>query len=134
MLGIVAALVGFQLIWSGLPPTPREQAGARTPALAASMGTDLVTSLQDRGACGSSGGAPETGQMVWASQVKARHEDELLQAPGVVGLAVGCASHTGGVAILIYVDHLDEGVRRSLPVELEGVQVQLVESGEFTPR
>src|SRR5215208_1730280 len=69
-----------------------------------------------------------------ASQVKARHEGELFAVPGVVGVGIGRAADTGEVVIRVYVSQLTEQVRQAIPDQLEGIRVEIAETGEFTPR
>ena len=69
-----------------------------------------------------------------ASRVKDRYQDAILAVPGVVGVGVGRASATGDVVIRVYVAGQIEQIRQQLPAELEGIPVQIVESGQFTPR
>lgn len=75
------------------------------------------------------------------SDVRARHEEELLQYPNVVGVATGVKSTggrpTGKACLVVYVekkvaeDDLERDQR--LPPELEGVPVDVVEVGRIEP-
>lgn len=79
-------------------------------------------------------GPPDPAQVEWANQVKARQEDTLLRIPGVVGTGVGVAPDTGEVVIQVYVIRLIDQLRQAVPTQLEGVRVQLIETGQFEPR
>lgn len=79
---------------------------------------------------------PEDARIV---EVRARHEAELLRYPNVVGVSTGMRTR-GGVptdepCLVVYVerklppDQLAEG--EQLPSELDGVCVDVVESGQF---
>jgi hypothetical protein len=71
------------------------------------------------------------------AEVRARHEQELLRYPNVVGVAIGSrmrqGAPTGEPCLVVYVerklppDQLAEG--ELLPAEVEGVPVDVVESG-----
>ena len=73
--------------------------------------------------------------------VQARHERELLRYPNVVGVASGTPTRGGkpaaGPAILVLVSRkVPEGELASeerLPRELEGVPVDVVETGAIEP-
>jgi hypothetical protein len=71
------------------------------------------------------------------AQVRARHEQELLRYPNVVGVAIGQRVHqgtpTGELCLVVYVerkvapDQLAAG--ELLPAEVEGVPLDVVETG-----
>lgn len=73
--------------------------------------------------------------------VQARHERELLRFPNVVGVATGTPTRAGqpapGPALLVLVsrklpeDELAPNER--LPRELDGVPVDVIETGPITP-
>lgn len=69
-------------------------------------------------------------QLVNAQTVRARHEADLFKVSGVRGVALG-VSQTGDVAIHAYVVRATRQVRRALPAALEGVPVQVIETGEI---
>jgi hypothetical protein len=71
-----------------------------------------------------------------ATAVKERHEKELFRLPAVVGAGVGASSRKPGkAAILLYVSRkLTKKERRSFPKELEGVPVEIYESGLIEAR
>ncbi len=67
-----------------------------------------------------------------ASQAKNRHENALLDIPGVVGAGVGLSGVAQGqVVIEVYVKELSEGLIRTIPKRLDGVSVEIVETGEI---
>jgi hypothetical protein len=86
------------------------------------------------GATQDDGAPPDVGQVEWASQVKARHEHTFFRVPGVVGTGIGRAPDTGEVVIQVYVVVLDDRIREAIPDPVEGIRVQVIESGEFTTR
>src|SRR5215218_5683014 len=105
--------------------------------MACSVGWGGVSlqSQSDANACPTPAGVPpDVTPIEWASQVKARHEQALLQIPGVVGAGVGRAADTGEIVIQIYVLDLTDQLRGALPACLENVRVQPIQTGEFTPR
>ena len=75
------------------------------------------------------------------AEVRARHEQELLRYPNVVGVAVGVrirrGTPTGERCLVVYVerklprDQLAAG--ELLPAEVEGVPVDVVEAGRIQP-
>ena len=69
-----------------------------------------------------------------ASEVKARHEDALLQIPGVVGVGVGLASDGSGPVIQVYVAEATDRILRDVPGRLEDVGVEIIETGVIRPR
>lgn len=66
-----------------------------------------------------------------ATAIKDRHIDRLFALPGVVGAGVGTSKkHPGKAVIQIYVDRpLKAKERRSFPKALEGVPVEVQETG-----
>lgn len=75
-----------------------------------------------------------------ASEVKKRHEDALMRLPGVVGVGVGLRRrdrfYTDEVAIVVMVTRkLPPNAlppAEVLPREIEGIPVDVVESGTLT--
>lgn len=68
------------------------------------------------------------------TRVKERHEGRLLSIPGVVGVGVGLSTRVTGPVIEIYVKEATEALRRALPSSLDGVHVEIVETGEIFAR
>jgi hypothetical protein len=76
-------------------------------------------------------------EAIRVAEVRARHEQELLRYPNVVGVAVGTRTRqgtpTGEPCLVVYVsrklepDQLAPG--ELLPVEIDGVPVDVVETG-----
>ena len=65
------------------------------------------------------------------SQVRKRHEAELLGLPGVVGIGVGLTEGAQGVpCILIQVEKLRPVYEAEIPKNLEGVPTRVVVVGE----
>jgi hypothetical protein len=65
---------------------------------------------------------------------QARHESTLIGILSVVGTGAGLAPDTGEVTIQVYVARLTDQVRQAVPTRLEGIRVQIVETGEFRSR
>lgn len=63
--------------------------------------------------------------------VKSRHEAALFNVPETVGTGIGL-SQPGELVIEVYVRQANENARRNIPAALEGVRVQIVETGEVT--
>jgi hypothetical protein len=64
--------------------------------------------------------------------IKQRHENRILDIPGVVGMGVGLSDRASGQAALeIYVTRHTELLRRALPASLDGVEVKTMETGEI---
>jgi hypothetical protein len=77
---------------------------------------------------------PETerGAVVSIDTVLARHTDEWLAIPGVVGTGLGECEGTR--CITIFVIEQSEEIRRRIPSSVEGHPVSIVVSGEVRPR
>lgn len=60
--------------------------------------------------------------------VKARHEDKLMQIPGVVGVGLG-RSAIGDPAIIVYTQHQD--VSQQLPKSIENLDVIIEVTGDI---
>jgi hypothetical protein len=66
-----------------------------------------------------------------ASQVKGRHEQTIMNIPGVVGMGVGLSQTVPNqVVIQVFVEQATEALTKTLPTQLEGVSVEIVETGE----
>lgn len=77
------------------------------------------------------GSSPGADEVEAASQVKDRHEQALMAVPGVVGMGIGLSRDGQRVVIQVYVAALSAETREALPSELDGVSVEIVETGEF---
>jgi hypothetical protein len=74
-------------------------------------------------------------------EVRTRHEAELMRYPNVVGVGDGIRMRdgkpTGQAAIIVYVERKlprkDLAERDLLPAEIEGVPVDVVETGRIEP-
>ncbi len=66
-----------------------------------------------------------------AAAVKQRHETELLKILGVVGTGVG-ESAQGQLVIKVFVEKDTQAVRSSVPPTLEGIPVEIEETGPVT--
>jgi hypothetical protein len=67
-----------------------------------------------------------------ATRAKERAEAGLFNIPGVVGAGVGLGDDDGANAVVeIYVEKDTPGIRRSLPANLDGVPVRVIETGRI---
>ncbi|GIX45864.1 MAG: hypothetical protein KatS3mg131_0075 [Candidatus Tectimicrobiota bacterium] len=64
-----------------------------------------------------------------AAAVQRRHTEALMRLPGVVGTGIGLSEETGQVVIEVYVERATAALQRALPRRLEGLPVQVVETG-----
>ncbi|GIW41565.1 MAG: hypothetical protein KatS3mg076_2142 [Candidatus Binatia bacterium] len=102
-----------------------------------------ASSFPDPAACssgGGGGGGPGKGKKKGvggpfgiAAAVKARHEQELLDLPGVVGAGLGL-DRSGRPTIEVYLARATSPARAALPRSLEGIPVRAVETGVFYAR
>ena len=67
-----------------------------------------------------------------ASQVRDRYEDRLRRLPDVVGVGIG--GDPDDAKIIVLVKKLTQQLARSIPKNLDGVPVELVETGVIEPR
>jgi len=66
------------------------------------------------------------------TRVKEKHEGRLMNIPGVVGVGVGLSDRVLGQPVIeVYVREATAALRRALPSSLDGVEVKVVETGEF---
>jgi hypothetical protein len=66
------------------------------------------------------------------AQVLERHTARLMSLPGVVGTAEGeCA---GQPCLLVLVERLTPALRQAIPSELEGIPVEIRETGRIDAR
>ena len=66
------------------------------------------------------------------SQVLERHSDSLMSIPGVVGTAEG--SCAGRPCILVLVERDTPALRKAVPAQLDGIQVEIRETGRIRAR
>jgi hypothetical protein len=70
-----------------------------------------------------------------ARNVKERHENALFNIEGVVGTGVGLSGTVPDkVVIEVYVKKPAHEMKRMIPEVLEGISVEIVETGEFVSR
>ena len=66
------------------------------------------------------------------ASVLERHTDSLMKIPGVVGTAEGsCAGHP---CVLVLVERLTPEIRQAVPAQLDGIQVDVRETGRIQAR
>ncbi|HEV8131651.1 MAG TPA: hypothetical protein VGQ81_10385 [Acidobacteriota bacterium] len=75
------------------------------------------------------GGTVKPADIVRASDIKSRHEEALFAVEGVRGTGIGVSGNE--VTIEVYVVKATPDHRRTIPSSLEGVPVQIVETGEI---
>lgn len=63
------------------------------------------------------------------TEVLERHTERLMTVPGVVGTAEG--ECTGQPCVLVLVERLTPALRQAIPPELEGVAVEIRETGRI---
>lgn len=66
------------------------------------------------------------------AEVLDRHTARLMSLPGVVGTAQGECG--GQPCILVLVQRLTPALRQAVPAELEGIPVEIQETGRIVPR
>jgi hypothetical protein len=67
-----------------------------------------------------------------ASQVKGRHEQTMMSNPGVVGMGIGFSQKVPNqIVIQVFMKQPTEALTKTLPTQLEGVSVEVVETGEI---
>jgi hypothetical protein len=79
----------------------------------------------------SSANSSQSAKVAAVAAVKRRHEAELLKMPGVVGTGVG-ESADGRLVIKVFVEKDTQAVRSSVPSSLEGIPVEIEETGPVT--
>jgi hypothetical protein len=95
--------------------------------------TDMLTMSALVLAWGSCTPAREEGEMKSSvAAVLAQHSDSLMNIPGVVGTAEG--SCAGRPCILVLVERLTPRIRKAVPSLLEGVPVEIQETGRIQAR
>jgi hypothetical protein len=63
-------------------------------------------------------------------EVKRKYEPEWLSLKGVVGIGIGTLSD-GSIGIIVSVKKLEKKIQKEIPDQVEGVKVEIQESGEF---
>lgn len=63
-------------------------------------------------------------------EVKRKYEQEWLSIKGVVGVGIGILTDKN-LGIMISVTKLDEQISKKIPAEVEGVKLEIRETGEF---
>jgi hypothetical protein len=64
-------------------------------------------------------------------EIQARHEDNIMGIPGVVGIGIGLTEDGADLAFIVYVEKLTSSVEVQVPNRIEGVPVRMIESGIF---
>lgn len=64
-------------------------------------------------------------------QIKEREENDLLSIEGVVGTGIG-KNQNNEYCIKVYVKKVTEKILKKIPKKIEGIDVEIIESGEIT--
>ena len=96
-------------------------------------GTEFATAtvtinLASKGGGRPSGAGPASFGLEHALQVRADHEDELFEIPGVLGTGIG-ADASGNPVIRVYVENAAQSVDHPIPADIEGLPVRIVVTG-----
>ena len=97
--------------------------------------TDTVTATvsikRSKGGKPNSTSGPASAGLEHALQVRADHEDELFDIPGVLGSGVG-ADASGNPVIRVYVERPAQAIDNPIPSHIEGLPVRVVVTGPIT--
>lgn len=66
-----------------------------------------------------------------AKEVKARHEDDLLKMPGVVGVGIGNEDGEAVIKVFIKKEGRSASARSAIPANINGLRVVTEETEEF---
>jgi len=72
----------------------------------------------------------ESPEVTHLKDVQGRHEQNLMQLPGVVGMGIGRSKKDNTLRLEIYVKKLTPELQSQLPESLNGAPVRIVETGE----
>lgn len=122
---VLASSLALQLLAGGSP-------AART--LHAQETSVSLMVCGDGGAAATGTAPPDAAAVEAVSQVKGQHEASLLQVPGVVGAGIGLSREDGAVVVQVYVSRVTDAIRKAVPACLDGVRVEIVETGTFEAR
>ena len=64
-------------------------------------------------------------------EVKKRHEKNWLAIKGVVGVGIGTVSN-GKIGIIVSVVSVKPEIQKHIPTEIEGIAIEIIETGELT--
>jgi hypothetical protein len=63
-------------------------------------------------------------------EVKRKYEEKWLSIKGIVGIGIGTLSDEN-IGIVISVIRLEKGIQEKIPDQIEGVKIEIRETGEF---
>lgn len=63
-------------------------------------------------------------------EIKRKHESRWLSIKGVVGVGIGILTDKN-LGIIISVTKMDEQISKRIPPEVEGIKLEIRETGEF---
>jgi hypothetical protein len=63
-------------------------------------------------------------------EVKKKYEEEWLSIKEIVGIGIGTLSDEN-IGIVISVIRLEKGIQEKIPDQIEGVKIEIRETGEF---
>ena len=93
------------------------------------MATDQAVDANATG-----GTATDEQALATALTIQARHQDAIMQIPGVVGLGIGRSDVTGRLVLRVFLAAETGEVRQRLPAVLEGMGIETVISGPVRAR
>ena len=99
--------------------------GAESPTTATAT---VTIKLASKGGGKSSGAGSASFGLERALRVRADHEDELFEIPGVLGTGIG-ADASGNPVIRVYVENAAQSVDHPIPADIEGLPVRIVVTG-----
>ena len=88
----------------------------------------VTINLASKGGGKPSGAGSASFGLEHALQVRADHEDELFEIPGVLGTGIG-ADASGNPVIRVYVGNAAQSVDHPIPADIEGLPVRIVVTG-----
>ncbi|MCZ6847216.1 MAG: Ig-like domain-containing protein [Alphaproteobacteria bacterium] len=90
----------------------------------------VTINLASKGGGKPSGAGSASFGLEHALQVRADHEDELFEIPGVLGTGIG-ADASGNPVIRVYVENAAQSVDHPIPADIEGLPVRIVVTGRI---
>jgi hypothetical protein len=89
-----------------------------------SEGISTLAELQQKAAS-----MPVDARIRLLKQVQERHEARLLSVPGVMGVGIGMDEARKDTVLVVFVEKLTDKLKNTIPSELEGARVRMIESG-----
>jgi len=89
-----------------------------------SEGISTLAELQQKAAS-----MPVDARIRLLKQVQERHEARLLSVPGVRGVGIGMDEARKDTVLVVFVEKLTDKLKKTIPSEIEGARVRMIESG-----